>query len=97
MPKLAAYKGKLETIPFDFHELIGALAPRPVLIIAPKGDENFRAESVDRIAAAASAIYRLHGKPEGLRVLHPDCAHDFPPEMKEEAYEMFDAVLLGKE
>src|SRR5690606_15019271 len=28
MPKLAAYKGKLETIPFDFHELIGALAPR---------------------------------------------------------------------
>ena len=97
MPKLAAYKGKLETIPFDFHELIGALAPRPVLIIAPKGDENFRAESVDRIAAAASAIYRLHGKPEGLRVLHPDCAHDFRPEMKEEAYEMFDAVLLGKE
>ena len=28
MPKLADYKGRLADIPFDFHELIGALAPR---------------------------------------------------------------------
>jgi len=97
MPKLAAFQGKLDAIPFDFHEMIAALAPRPVLIVAPTRDENFRAESVDRIAAAASAIYQLHGKPENLRVLHPDCTHDFPPEMREEAYRMLDAVLLGKE
>ncbi len=96
MPKLAAFKGKLDTIPFDFHEMIGALAPRPVLIIAPKRDSNFRADSVDRIAKAAQAVYQLHRKPEALRVLHPDCPHDFPPDMKQEAYKLFDAVLLGK-
>ena len=31
MPRLSNYRGELERIPFDFPELLGALAPRPVL------------------------------------------------------------------
>lgn len=96
MVKLADYRGRLEQIPFDFHEMIGALAPRHVLIIAPTRDSNFRAESVDRIAAAARPVYRLHGHAERLQVLHPDCAHDFPEEMRETAYKLFDKVLGDK-
>jgi dienelactone hydrolase len=96
MLKLADYKGKLAEIPFDFHELIGALAPRHVLIVAPKGDSNFKWESVDRIAKAATPIFKLSGKPDNLRVEHPDCPHDFPPEMREAAYKLFDTVLAGK-
>jgi dienelactone hydrolase len=96
MPKLADYKGKLADIPFDFHELIGTLAPRDVLIIAPKEDSNFKADSVDRIAAAARPVFKLYGHPERLRVEHPDGGHDFPPEMREAAYKLFDAVLAGK-
>ncbi len=93
MPKLANYKGKLAEIPFDFHELIGALAPREVLIIAPKEDHNFKAESVDRVAKAAKEVFKLHGKPDHLRVEHPDGGHDFPPAMRELAYKLFDAVF----
>jgi len=93
MLKLADYRGRLEQIPFDFHELVGALAPRHVLIIAPLGDTNFRHDSVDRIAAAAREVFQLYGHPERLRVEHPDCAHDFPPPMRETAYQLFDAVL----
>jgi len=93
MLKLKDYQGKLEEIPFDFHEMIGALAPREVLIIAPTKDSNFRPESVDRIAAAAMPIFKLHGHPERLRVEHPDCNHDFPPAMREEAYKLFDRTL----
>jgi dienelactone hydrolase len=96
MRKLADYKGRLEEIPFDFHELIGALAPRHVLIIAPKKDSNFRADSVDRIAAAARPVFKLLGHEDRLQVEHPDCAHDFPPEMREAAYQLFDKVLGGK-
>ncbi len=58
MPKLAGYRGRLKEIPFDFHEMIGALAPRHVLIIAPIKDHNFRAESVDRIVASAKIDLR---------------------------------------
>ncbi len=93
MLRLAEYRGRLPEIPFDFHELIGALAPRHVLIIAPLKDSNFQAPSVDRIAAAAREIFQLYGHPSRLRVEHPDCEHDFPLEMREAAYKLFDAVL----
>ncbi|MDB5336007.1 MAG: Alpha/beta hydrolase family protein [Planctomycetaceae bacterium] len=93
MPKLRDYRGRLKDIPFDFHELIGALAPRNVLIIAPLRDGNFRHDSVDRIAAAAGEVYKLYGEPKHLRVEHPDCDHDFPNEMRELGYRLFDDVL----
>ena len=93
MPRLAAYRGRLQEIPFDFHELIGALAPRPVLIVSPIKDGNFKFESVDRIAAAARQVYKLEGHADRLRVEHPDCEHDFPDAIREEAYRLFDAVL----
>lgn len=96
MRKLADYKGRLADIPFDFHEMIGALAPRHVFIIAPKKDSNFRAASVDRIVAAARPIFKLYGHEDRLRVEHPDCEHNFPPPMREAAYRLFDAVLAGK-
>ncbi len=93
MPRLAGYRGRLAAIPFDFQELIGALAPRPVLVVAPKEDSNFRAASVDRVVAAAARVYELHGHPGRLRVEHPDCGHDFPAEMRRAAYEWFDGEL----
>ena len=93
MPKLADYRGRLAEIPFDFHELIGALAPRSVLLIAPLKDDNFRAASVDRIAEAARPVYRLYRRENRLRVEHPDWRHDFPKEMRELAYEQFDAEI----
>ncbi len=96
MPKLANYRGKLATIPFDFHELIGALAPRHVLIIAPKEDSNFKADSVDRVAAAARPVFKLLGHADRLEVLHPEGGHDFSPEMREIAYKLFDKVLMGQ-
>jgi acetyl esterase/lipase len=93
MRKLADYKGRLADIPFDFHEMIGALAPRQTFIIAPTKDSNFKADSVDRIVAAARPIFKLYGHEERLRMEHPDCAHDFPPEMREAAYKLIDSVL----
>ena len=86
MPRLANYRGRLAEIPFDFHELLGALAPRPVFVNAPLHDANFRWQSVDNILKAASSVYRLYGVPQNLLVEHPDCEHDFPPEVREAAY-----------
>lgn len=91
MPKLLEYP--LEKIPFDFHEMIGALAPRPCFINAPTGDTNFKWKSVDAIASAARPVYELYGAGEKLIVKHPDCAHRFPPEMREEAYRLIEQTL----
>ena len=91
MPNLARYTTR--TIPFDFHELIAALAPRHCLISAPYGDTNFRWESVDRVAGAARQIYGLAAKPGNLLIRHPDVAHQFPKTSREEAYRWIEAGL----
>ncbi|MGV3756419.1 MAG: alpha/beta hydrolase family protein [Verrucomicrobiota bacterium] len=93
MPKLANYAGKLETIPYDFHELIGALAPRVCFISAPLKDANFKWDSVDKVVAAARPIYQLHGKLQNLLLEHPDCDHDFPDAMREKAYGLMQKEL----
>jgi dienelactone hydrolase len=93
MPALAAYAGRLQEIPFDFHELIGALAPRALLAIAPIGDANFKWQSVDLVIAAARPVYGLHSAAERLAVEHPDCEHDFPLPMREKAYAWLERFL----
>ena len=80
----------MESIPYDFPELIGALAPRRVLIVAPVGDDNFRAASVDRIATSARQVYRLWERESSLEVLHPPGPHDFSDDMRKAAYEWID-------
>jgi dienelactone hydrolase len=93
MPRLTRYAGHLQDIPFDFPELLGALAPRMVFINAPLRDANFKWESVDRVAASAREVFQLYGKAENLLVEHPDAEHDFPNEMREKAYQLFDRFL----
>lgn len=94
LPRLRAYLGRPAEIPFDFPELIGALAPRALFANAPKGDSNFRWESVDRIAAAARPVYRLHAADDRLVVRHPESAHRFPPELRLEAYAFIERHLF---
>jgi hypothetical protein len=93
MPGLLEYRNRLSEIPFDFHEMIGALAPRVCFISAPLKDDNFKWKSVDEIVEAARPVYKLYGKPENLIAKHPDCAHDFPDDMRQVAYSLFERHL----
>jgi len=92
MPKLSAYTNRLAEIPFDFYELIGALAPRNVYISAPLGDANFRWSSVDAIVQAAVPVYKLYGVEDHLRVDHPECDHKFPEPIREKAYQLLESL-----
>lgn len=96
LPALRPIALQPERIPFDFHELIGTIAPRGCLLIAPTGDTNFRWWSVDSIAWAARPVYRLLGYPDRLQVEHPNCPHTFTPEMRQRAYAFMEDCLLTK-
>lgn len=93
MPRLAAYKGRSRDIPFDFDEMLAALAPRPVLISAPLRDSNFQAGSVDRVTTTAREVYALQNARENLIVEHPDCEHDFPDPIRERSYAFLSKAL----
>ncbi len=86
MPRLLEYRGRLADIPFDFHELLGALAPRAVFVNAPLGDANFQWQSVDGIVEAAAPVFELYRARHNLRIEHPDCPHAFPEKVREQAY-----------
>jgi dienelactone hydrolase len=91
MPRLKAYAP--DRYPFDFHEIMGALAPRAVFVNAPLGDGNFKWRSVDAVVASARAVFNLYSVPRNVQVEHPDCGHLFPKEMREKAYEVLDSEL----
>ncbi len=92
MPRLKDYA--LADLPFDFHDMIAALAPRPCLISAPLGDSNFGWRSVDSVVEAARAVYDLYGAGQALQVVHPNCGHDFPDAIRQRAYQVIAEVLL---
>jgi hypothetical protein len=93
MPRLLAYRERLNELPIDFAEIIAALAPRAVFIIAPLHDDNFKADSVDRLVANARPVFELLGAGDRLIVEHPDTAHDFSDEMREKAYGVIEGAM----
>jgi dienelactone hydrolase len=90
MPRIAERYGKDPArMPFDFPEILRALAPRPLFINAPLGDSNFDVAGVKDCVQAAAAVY-----PAGrLVAVHPDCGHEFPPEIRRAAYDFLDQWL----
>lgn len=80
-------------IPFDFDEVIAALAPRPFFSNSPLNDSNFDVEGVRKGISAASAVYDYLGAGNNLVVAYPDAAHDFPPQVRLQAYRFIDKVL----
>lgn len=95
MPRIADRYGKdPQKMPFDFTEVLGAMAPRPVFINAPLHDANFEVSGVHDCLEAARPIYRDVFSAEGNLVAeHPDCAHDFPPEVRFRSYQFLDRAL----
>ncbi len=93
MPRMAAYRGKLSDLPFDFPEVFAAIAPRAVWVNAPLHDGNFQWRSVDRVVATIRPQYEALGRTNRLVVVHPDSPHRFPPEMRQEAYRFMEREL----
>lgn len=91
MPRLLDFK--LEEIPFDFHEVLSVIAPRPIYVNAPIGDSNFRWRSVDRVGNAAGSVYEFLGATGDLAIEHPDVGHSFPPAQRESAYAVIEKAL----
>lgn len=94
MPRIAdAYQRNPAKMPFDFTEVVAAIAPRPFLAVAPQRDANFDVEGVRECIAAAEPVYNLLGADDLLKALYPDAEHDFPDAERTAAYEWFDRWL----
>lgn len=89
MPRIASLYAKSPALmPFDFDDVLEAIAPRAVFVNAPLRDDNFDAGGVDEAVEAAQRRARTR-----ITVRHPDAGHDFPPDVREEAYQWLDREL----
>lgn len=82
-----------DRMPFDFYEVAAALAPRAFFSNSPVHDDNFSVEGVRKAEVQVRKVYELLGAAEALKIEYPDCGHDFPPELRQAAYELIDRVL----
>lgn len=80
-------------VPFDFYELIAALAPRAFFSNSPLGDGNFDYRGVEKAAPKIRRIYELFDAPDKMRIAYPEASHDFPPAVREESYRFLDKWL----
>lgn len=94
MPLLRTkYELDPKKVPFDFPEVVAALAPRAFLASAPIRDHNFEVEGVKECIRAAEPVYKLLGASEKLAANYPDCDHNFPPDVRDVAYRWLDRWL----
>jgi len=79
--------------PFDFDAVIATLAPRFFFSNSPVNDSNFDVEGVREGIRSASAVYRFLDAPDNIQVRYPDAGHDFPAEVRLEAYRYLDKLF----
>lgn len=94
MPLLKTkYELNVDKVPFDFYELLAALAPRTFVSVSPVEDGNFDINGVRKAIPVAGSIYSLLNARERLVLLTPDCAHDFPADIRLQVYGILDRTL----
>src|SRR5262245_1582266 len=94
MPRLKdVYNLDPDKVPFDFYEVVAALAPRAFFSVSPERDSNFAVAGVRKAEPAAREVFKLLVVADNLQVKYPDCEHDFPDDMRQAAYAFADKVF----
>jgi acetyl esterase/lipase len=97
MPRIREkYQLDLTRVPFDFPELVAAVAPRAFFTSSPLRDANFDVNGVRACIAAARPVYELLDAGDRLVAVYPDAEHSFPRAERVRAYDFLDQFLRAR-
>ncbi len=71
IPRLGFFIGQERRIPYDFEDLIGLIAPRPLLVVQPQLDRDANPGDVRTAVGEARGVYALYGAPKKLELNEP--------------------------
>ncbi len=71
LPRLGFFIGHESQIPVDYTEILAAIAPRPVVVVAPLLDRDVTQPDVHAALEQARKVYALYQKPNYLMVGEP--------------------------
>ena len=89
MPRIRdVYSNDANKLPFDFYEVLAAIAPRGIYSCSPTRDSNFDIGGVRKAIAGAGQVYELLGTKDKLVLDAPEAEHDFPEPQRMAAYRL---------
>jgi dipeptidyl aminopeptidase/acylaminoacyl peptidase len=84
LPRLGYYVGQENPLPFDFDEVLAAIAPRRVLIVAPTLDRYAPVADVQLLVERAKGVYAHLGDVNALQLQTPLAFNSLTPAMQED-------------
>jgi dienelactone hydrolase len=87
VPRLGLFVGRETELPYDYDELIAAIAPRPVLVVQPAMDRDATPADVRAAVERARRVYALHGAADKLCLDEPDDYQRLPTATQNRAIE----------
>ncbi|MFW5901254.1 MAG: alpha/beta fold hydrolase [bacterium] len=84
IPRLGFFAKNESHIPYDFHEILAAIAPRPLLIVAPTWDQYASFPDVKNCVEKVRKVYDLYHQKDNLQLYAPVDYNRFSDEMKEQ-------------
>jgi len=83
LPRLGFFVGQENRVPFDFDEVLAAVAPRRALIVAPTVDHYTPLADVQLEVDRAKKVYARLGKEDALELQTPLAFNSFTPTIKD--------------
>lgn len=93
VPRLGFFVGNEIRIPCDFPEILASIAPRPVMVIAPKLDRDSHYGDIKNCLEQVHEIYDLYGLSENIRLDTPCDFNRLTPEIFEKIYDWLEGFI----
>ena len=93
-PWLADFIGKEKHVPYDYHEVIAAIAPRRVSVITPLIDTQANPQEVNDTVQQARPVFEKLGAGQNLRFKKVFDYNRFGPEMQQVLSDELRAMLI---
>ncbi|OPZ08561.1 MAG: Alpha/beta hydrolase family protein [candidate division BRC1 bacterium ADurb.BinA292] len=94
LPRLGFFTDDIRTAPFDWHEVLACLAPRPFFYFGTLADDIFpNTDGLRDVFEQVRGVYALYDAPALLRLYLVDGPHSFPPDRQNLAYDWLERTL----
>jgi pimeloyl-ACP methyl ester carboxylesterase len=93
IPRLGFFVGHEKRIPYDYHDLMGLIAPRPVMVVEPLLDRDAIAADVRASVEQAAKVYKLYGVADRLKLWEPWDYNRLPDYMQNTAIKWMGQTL----
>jgi pimeloyl-ACP methyl ester carboxylesterase len=93
MPRLGFFAGHESQIPYDFHEVLGLIAPRPTLVVQPLLDRDANPAEVESAVNQAKKVYALYDASDKLGYRQPWDYNRLPNALQDQIIDWMKSTL----